>query len=567
MKIAPLLSIAGISKKNDNELPPFATFGILWLLTLAMYIITAKAGWVTDTIDWQQKVKEASFWDYINITQTRVPSLYQFTQFTTYLLYQLFGVNRWAWFLLTVSMHAANATLIYQFVKTLLQQSGNKSSSFIALGSMVLFTVAPHISEVLVWKASFHYLQGSIMLMAIVRWSQQFQTNQNPKYVIASLTVFSLSMFALEFAYLTPWFVLTLALYYRYILDYNSAIFKKTMLWFFAPLMAIFAIHLLILHIVTGAYAAHLGEDIIQPAISYLRKPPTYVFHNLLLGRFFPTEVRKTIYLAFRTVQGVVFFYGAIAYVWLFLIYRFKKLSVNAKTALLFFIWLQMCIAIVSPVWISEDQLVAYDRYSYFMLPWMYVLIMMALAAIPARIAGTAIFATYAAVNGYFTYQINTFWRQSGYINNRLVTNMPPVGNKTVLFLNLPANMNGIPMIGSLPNSAFKLLYNVNHEQKLDNKMYDVVSYNMQSAKDGAHVLVVNDTLIQVTLNQWGAWWWYGNTGATSYENEAYKVVMRDPGHWYELILKHPADQYALLFQTSDEWRVVNMQKRDDKQY
>jgi hypothetical protein len=374
-------------------------------------------------------------------------------------------------------------------------------------------------------------------------------------------------MFALEFAYLTPWFVLSLALYYRYILDYDKTIFKKVLLWFFAPLLGIFLIHLLVLYLITGAYAAHLGEDIIQPAISYLRKPPTYLFHNLILGRFFPTEVRKTIYLTFRTVQGVVFFYGVVAYVWLFLIYRFKKLSITAKTALLFFIWLQLCVALVSPVWISEDQLVAYDRYSYFMLPWLYLLVMMALAAIPARIAGIALLVSYAGVNGYFTYIVNTYWRQSGYINNRLVSNMPPVGNKTVLFLNLPANMNGIPMIGSLPNSAFKLLYNVNHDQKLNNTMYDVVSYNMQSAKDGAHVTVINDSMIQVTLNQWGAWWWYGNTGATSYENKDYKVNMRDPGHWYELTLKHPADQYALLFQTSDEWRVVNMQKRDDKQY
>ena len=567
MTLAPFLSIAGLSKKDNDNPNPIAIFGILWLLTLAMYIITAKAGWVTDTVDWQQKVKEAPFWDYINITQTRVPSLYQFTQFTTYLIYQLFGVNRWAWFLLTVSLHAANATIIYQFAKTLLLQSGNRNSAFIAFGSMVLFTVCPHISEVIVWKASFHYLQGSVMLMAIVYWSQKFHTNPSPKYIVWSLIVFALSMFALEFAYLTPWFVLSLALYYRYILDYDKTIFKKVLLWFFAPLLGIFLIHLLVLYLITGAYAAHLGEDIIQPAISYLRKPPTYLFHNLILGRFFPTEVRKTIYLTFRTVQGVVFFYGVVAYVWLFLIYRFKKLSITAKTALLFFIWLQLCVALVSPVWISEDQLVAYDRYSYFMLPWLYLLVMMALAAIPVRIAGIALLVAYAGVNGYFTYIINTYWRQSGYINNRLVSNMPPVGNKTVLFLNLPANMNGIPMIGSLPNSAFKLLYNVNHDQKLNNTMYDVVSYNMQSAKDGAHVTVINDSMIQVTLNQWGAWWWYGNTGATSYENKDYKVNMRDPGHWYELTLKHPADQYALLFQTSDEWRVVNMQKRDDKQY
>ncbi len=73
--------------------------------------------------------------------------------------------------------------------------------------------------------------------------------------------------------------------------------------------------------------------------------------------------------------------------------------------------------------------------------------------------------------------------------------------------------------------------------------------------------------MIHVTLNQWSTWWWYAGHGAKNYETAEYKVNMIDPGHWYELTLKKPASQYLLLYEIGDQWKVVDMNKRNEDQY
>jgi hypothetical protein len=55
--------------------------------------------------------------------------------------------------------------------------------------------------------------------------------------------------------------------------------------------------------------------------------------------------------------------------------------------------------------------------------------------------------------------------------------------------------------------------------------------------------------------------------GASDYENDAYRVKMVDEGHWYEITLKQPAQQYILLYQVGSQWKVVNMALKNVDQY
>ena len=42
---------------------------------------------------------------------------------------------------------------------------------------------------------------------------------------------------------------------------------------------------------------------------------------------------------------------------------------------------------------------------------------------------------------------------------------------------------------------------------------------------------------------------------------------MKDMGHWYYLILKHPASEYLLLYNIGDQWRKVDFDKKNIEQY
>ena len=98
------------------------------------------------------------------------------------------------------------------------------------------------------------------------------------------------------------------------------------------------------------------------------------------------------------------------------------------------------------------------------------------------------------------------------------------------------------------------------------NEIYDVASYNMVATYDGAHIKVINDSVIHVLLNHPGTWWWYEGHGAKSYETPDYKVTMNNVGQWYTLTLKHPADKYLLLYSVGDKWKTVDMSKKNVQQ-
>ncbi len=542
-------------------------FVLLWIIVFALYLPVAKGGWVNDTVDWLKRIREEKFWSYINIMQTLVPSLYQFTQFTTYVFYKIFHANPWAWHLLFITLHAANGTLIFIISRKIFKESNVKNAAQISLGAVLLFCICPHISEVIVWKACFHYLQGMLMMLGVLYWLQKFYSRPQIKYAVYSGITFFLSTFSLELFYLTPLFALTLSVYYYSVLGYNRAIFRKTLLYFILPIFTFFLLHFVLLRSITGFFIAHIGDDLFQPAVNYLRKAPIYLFHVLFMGRFFPDKIRQDVYDFFVTVKGLSLFYGLLVCVWTYVIARFGKIEKSFKPMALIGLWLMMCLAILSPVWIDPIQFVRDDRYAYYLLPLIYLIAVFFLAKVKSNAIAITAFGVYAAVNIWGTVKVNQYWRHSSQIVYKLTHSFPETGNKTVLMLNVPANMNGVLMIGSLPQSAFKTIYNENNEHKIEAPVYDVLSYNMSTPGDGAYVTMYNDSLLHVTLNQWGTWWWYGRLGARSYENKDYKVNLIDPGHWYELILKHPADQYMLFYQVGDEWKMVDRNKLNIDQH
>jgi hypothetical protein len=136
-------------------------FLFLWALLLCLYWPARKAGWVLDSAAWINVVRDvkagtsSTLWEYLNITKY-IPSLYQFKQLSAYLLYRLLGLNPAIWLLLFITMQAANATLLYTVAGNIFKDTGVKNGALIAFGAAFLFCICPHISEVIVWKASFH---------------------------------------------------------------------------------------------------------------------------------------------------------------------------------------------------------------------------------------------------------------------------------------------------------------------------------------------------------------------------------------------------------------------------
>jgi hypothetical protein len=547
---------------------PGLLFCVAWCFLFVLYFPAAKAGFVTDFTGWLDQVKNHGFAEYINRTNFQARSLYQFTQLLTYIFYKLFGIHPWLWHLLFITMHAVNVCLAYLFYYRLLADAGVVNVNRITLTGALLYCVSPYMSEAIVWEPAFHFLTGLMMILAILLLTQKFVHEHASKHAWIALVIYLLSTLSLEVFYITPLLVLALAIFYHFALPAGNDALKCTGRYFLLPMLFLFIVRLLVFQAVYGSWVSRIGSGTVTELnLTSLGKPAKYLFHLLLAGRFWPHDMRQQVYSFCDSMAGIALFYGAVVFVSVVIILRLRKMDGKAKVASLLFGYVLITLSLLIPVWFSDMLLVLFDRYVYFTAPFFYMLLAVGINAIPRRNLRILFVLVFTLVNLRFAILVSRYWGKSARVIHGLLANMPQAGNKIILLLNLPESLNGVAMIGSEKESEYKLMHNLLlPEKQISNTVYDVLSYNMTTPADGAHATVINDSTVKVTLNQWGTWWWYEGKGGHSYENDDYRLNLIDAGHLYELTLKKPADQYLLLYEKGDEWKAVDMNKKNADQ-
>ena len=540
----------------------------MWVITFALYLPAARAGFVADFTGWLDQTLHFGFWDNMNRTHFQVQSLYQFTQLNTWLYFQAFGARPWAWHLLFVTLHALNASLLYKLCRDLFIDARIANAGFISLAGALLFCITPHASEVVVWEPSFHYLQGMLLILLILNWCVRYLHTGRSQYAWLAGITFLLSTFSLEIFYITPWLVISLLLFYRYKLNHNKVMIKGATLLFFLPQIIMFLGHLVLFKIVYGGWVAHIGGSATTfDLFANLGKPAKHLFHILFLGRFFPAEIRQKVYVFCDSTAGIVGFYGLIAFLLGYLLIPHKRADNTAAMAGIMLIWVMITLALLIPIWFGDMMLVIYDRYTYFTNAFVYMLLSLLVSYISIPSLRLAVLGLYTLINLRFAVQLSRYWMKSERIVNSLLQTFPYNAGKTVIMLNLPQNMQGASMIGAEHESEFRLMHDdLLPEKKILPPVYDAMAFNMLTPDDGAYVNVLNDSTVRVTLNQWGTWWWFGMKGGYSYENADYKLDLKDPGHFYELTLKKPMGQYLLLYQVGKDWKTVDISRKNVEQ-
>jgi len=555
-----------MDRLSNNKIMLFLT---VWVLLFIIYLPAVNSGFVGDFTGWLDQVRSISFEEFVNRKHFDQKSFYQFTQIATWVFYKIWGGNPFMWHCLHITIQSFNTLLLAILCKNIFEDSGIADAAAISLCGAVLFCISPCLSESIVWEPAYHFLQGLLFIVLILYWLQRFLRTAQAKYAWLACTAFFCSVYSLEMFYITPWLALSLIIYYRYALAWDKTITQKAFLYFFIPLISIFIFYIFQFHFVYHTWLAHIGTDTNNqaPALSF-GKPAKYLFHILFLGRFFSHNFRQAVYTFCDSSNGLFIFYGLLSIYLIFIAFRFKKWSGKAKALSLLFVWICLIFGVLLPLWFPDLQLVNFDRYTIFINAFLFMFISLLFSFITIKYLKTVLFVLFACINLRYTIQVNRYWMKSTGIINDLLDAFPDPGTKIPLLLDLPDNMNGIPMIGASDESEFKLMLKLfRPEKKNISNIYDVCSFNMLTPKDGAHINVLNDSTANITLNQWGTWWWYNSFGAVSYENAGYRVNMIDEGHYYQLTLKHNNEKYLLLYQVAGKWKTVNWNLKNSDQY
>jgi hypothetical protein len=532
---------------------PFVAY---WLLTAALYALAWRAGFVTDAVDWLYEAQHLSFGDYLNRSRSTVHALYQTTQFSSYGFYLLFGTARLPWFLLFVTMQAGVAWLLCRLCYELFGAGNLKRRRSVAFWGAAAFCASPLLSEVLVWKACFHYLQALLLMLGILLSAERYIYTRDQRLPWLAALLYLVSAFSLELFYLTPLLTATLFFFYQK-LGWEMAARRKTWLIFLLPQAGALLLHLLLFRLSYGEWASHgTGTAMAAMGISdYLGKFAKLSFHLLLFGRFWPQGAKDIVYaLCEQPLFGYLVFLGIMA-----LLVQWARRSARgfgqAQIGLLLLLWVLLAMAPALLMPFEPLFTLSGNRYLYLPVAFLSMLLAVGLNAAPQHWQRMAIAGLWLSISAVLTLRESRHWQTSERINEKLLGNFSQSEGKTTVLLSMPYCYKGIPMINAWPAGNFARMRDVLLDRPAKAHIYDGMAFNMSSPSDGSKVEHVNDSTLRVTLLQWGTWWWYKDFGGYSYETPDYRIDMRDQGHWYEIVFKKPMSEYRLLYQVGDAWK------------
>ncbi len=400
------------------------------------------------------------------------------------------------------------------------------------------------MTEVVVWKASYHYLVGLQAILWSAIWAREYLRTGHTRYIWRSIILYIPLTFTLEIWYTIPVFVLLMALAYRRAGIVDGARLRRTLLRLFVPQMALLALHLAAYRVAYGfliAHSAYTSPGSNSP-LTILGRIWSNEFHLLAMGRFYNNGLRQAVYDNLGGKAGGAFALLLLTALIVFGWMRFPRMGPRGRVALF---WTACSIVSLGIIlhFIPSGILLAYnDRYLYFTAFFQFMLVALGISWIWERAPrnGYAFYALILLLLMAGTEVLVLQWRQSTKVFWAIQDKFRWQDAPVVLLLNLPTNYNGMGIIQSEIPSEFPDHLYVFHRPLPRGRVYDVSGYNMQHGWDGAHVKVEDSAHLTVTLNQWGAWWWRGGFGATDYQNDTFAVHFTDPGHFYQLTLKKP---------------------------
>ena len=539
-------------------------FILLWLLLVAVYLPSWKAGFVADFFNALVRFNEGSFSYFINREGAYVRSLYQVTQLELYVLISIFGASPLPWFLLFMALHALNGTLIYSFFSRLFTDFRLTHANLIAVAGVLLFLFNPNITEVTIWEGGFHYLTGVMMQMLILIWCQYYLHTGKAKFVWLSGLLFALSTFTLEIFYATPFLTLFLVVGYSWkgLVDTDRT--RRTLLAIFLPQLILFLLHLLTFRLLYGSWIAHYGSttDFAINIGDVLPRLGKYVAYIVFMVGHLPEQYRLPVY-SFLSDQEVCYtILGALLLLVAYIFYNYRKAS-PAFQAFSFLFGAVICwLVLAIPIWFDDSFSLYNSRRCYH--PGVFLYMMVALAVFTLirnlRIA-YLIYSAYFLLCLCLTISMVLRWRTAAKIQHGILRTFQWQSADPVLLLNIPTYYKDVRITPAGAGNEFNKQLKIFGHDTVTNTLYSVSSYNMQHKWEGAHVTVLDSLTVKVTLNQWGNWWMYNYQGATNYENDLYQVNFTDPAHEYILKLKVRPKNMVLLFQQDEQWRAVDMNK------
>lgn len=527
-----------------------------FVITALLYYSTKGAGMVFDFNGWLAKYEVGSYADVLN--SFGYAGLHQMEQFAFFSLFKLFAYSHFGWYIVFAALHSIAAFTGFLFLKKLLEYYKIENGFSIALLSSTLFLISPYAADTVVNKVTVHYFLATIFIFSALYLEVEFFLFRKKKHFVAICILFVLGLFSLEITYVFPalFFVLWLALHsYEKELNWRKALEIYPFIPF-ALLFLFLLLHKFTIGSVVGHYGAevHTKFDVVEIYSNLMR----YLMSYLFFYDFYDYKYKEIIsqFLAQYGILLIVF--SSILALGVFAVF-YKKAR---RETIVVFSALAMAVISLLPIinlYFVNLFAIENDRYSYLASLFFYFFIVYLIFKIKWKKFKLALMFLFFTLNIYFLMGNIQSFSKSSTLTWSLLQDFRWFEDEVIVLVD-PQCFNGAKMFGTESDtSSFAQSLWLHTKQDRRANIHLVYQMNVANLNDSVVVEKIEKNEFKVSLAQWGNWFWKNNQGATSFENEYYKVEHYPEGKaFYTIVLKEKAQNYKLIYFAAGKWREVN---------
>lgn len=479
-----------------------------------------------------------------------------FTHVFLYPLVKWIGNKPTLHLVLATFFHAATAIMLYKNIELVFEAaSAILPAKLIALFAALLFLLSPFQTECVLWGGASFYANATLMFMlAMYFFLSHHESNKKQKLILFYL--FSIiAFYTHEVFILLPFFFLLLKVFLSKSSQQNwAACFDKTTLPIFGLIPLYFIGNKLVLHRWIGHYGADAHTAIHPVAIlSVIQK---YFLKQLFFAPFLPDFFSNKLYQIIELPVVSISFSALVICVISWCFYMVFK---NKKWPLWTFFFLATLLFLipVANLYFPTYILIHGDRLGYFASLFIWLPLLILFVRLLKKWAVAPMIIGVLVSLFFLTKQIQS-WHTAAMLQSSLENSFKPFENKKLYILNLPDSYRGAYMYRCKAEGKFAARYKFIKGIDVSKKITEVLSYNLNNPLDSVIVQTINDSTLQVTLSEWGTWYWRNTMGAVNYESDKLSVAVDEWNHSYTVVFKDKKEDNVFLYQANGEWRVYD---------
>lgn len=487
--------------------------------------------------------------------------LYPVSNGFTFFLYKIFGLHYTAWTVFSVFIHAVNSFLLFRFGRKATELFSLKNGFLLSLFAAVIFLVSPFQTEVVLWAPrEYNYLLATGFFILYLTFILKYFNEKKVKNLFL-LHIFSLlAILSFEQTLIFPFIALCFFVFYRVAFSDSFSV-KKFLTHIFLPQWVFIAFYFLTCKLWLGEWILHYGASthlsLSLPLFigNYVR----YFAKFFLFYRYLPASrhelLHDVLYLDIKNNWVSAILFIAVAVIGCFLFIRFFRKEKKGIT-LLSFLFFGFLIALIPVINLDTSFVgaVISDRYGYF--PALFFSTFLVIGSyILAKKIWLPITSGFVIISWICLAKTLPLWNEANDYSKRLIKNFASyVGEKNILILNMPDNLNWILTYRSGFPHALDFIYGVHPE------ITEIAGFYMTSAKDSVNVSVPEAGKILVESIPRKQSFIYGGVWAHSYETEHYSVEFNSDLSAYMLSFKgeKKTDGLKILYVAGDTWRELS---------